>query len=161
MEVDLSSIMVCGIASEEVLVTAECDYDEHEPAPKPSKKPIPVSSETTEDATAAEDNKDRRELVTQIRQCLEEFPEKLSALKGVAPEKLTMEELQKVWSEIEYTMGEPEQQLGVRLLTTAFMLHRVNSSITVPSPEDTTPTPSTEVQPSTTEVMTDPKYADL
>jgi orotidine-5'-phosphate decarboxylase len=44
-------------------------------------------------------------VATQIRQCLEDFPEKLSAPKGTKLEGKSMEELQKIWSEIEYMMG--------------------------------------------------------
>jgi hypothetical protein len=44
-------------------------------------------------------------LATQIRQCFEEFPEKLSTLKNAKLEGKSIKELQKIWSEIEYIMG--------------------------------------------------------
>jgi ribosomal protein L10 len=39
------------------------------------------------------------------RQCFEEFPEKLSTLKNTKLDGKSIEELQKIWSEIEYIMG--------------------------------------------------------
>jgi hypothetical protein len=101
MEVDLSSIMVQ--AKEET-------YDDFEDnvADEPDFDPEPVTQEP--EAKAKEGKKqvtdaDQRELAIQIRQCLEEFPEKLSALKKTKIEGKSMEELQKIWSEIEYMMG--------------------------------------------------------
>jgi hypothetical protein len=60
------------------------------------------SYQDTKDTT---NDKDQRELATQIRQRFEEFPEKLSALKNTKLEVKSIEELQKIWSEIEYIMG--------------------------------------------------------
>jgi hypothetical protein len=47
-------------------------------------------------------DKDQCELATQIRQCFEEFPKKLSMLKNTKLEGKSIKELQKIWLEIEY-----------------------------------------------------------
>jgi hypothetical protein len=41
-------------------------------------------------------------LATQIRQCFEEFPEKLASFKKTKLEGKSLKELQKIWAEIEY-----------------------------------------------------------
>jgi hypothetical protein len=62
------------------------------------KRPAPVEE-------TAEQDQNQRELATQIRQCFEEFPEKLAALKKTKLEGKSIAELQKIWDEINYIMG--------------------------------------------------------
>jgi hypothetical protein len=101
MEVDFSSIMYHAPAKEAYEEDNIADYeDDYLPEAPPAKdlEPKPEAAKATTD-------KDQRELATQIRQCFEEFPEKLSALKKTKLEGKSMEELQKIWAEIEYMMG--------------------------------------------------------
>jgi hypothetical protein len=108
MEVDLSSIMASAPEP-----AAQSDYsrfsmpdmaipDEVNNNVEKTRAPDEKSDSNANDATT---DKDQRELATQIRQCFEEFPEKLSMLKNTKLEGKSIEELQKIWSEIEYIMG--------------------------------------------------------
>jgi hypothetical protein len=62
-----------------------------------AKRPAPVEE-------TAEQDQNQRELATQIRQCFEEFPEKLAALNKTKLEGKSIAE-QKIWDEINYIMG--------------------------------------------------------
>jgi hypothetical protein len=106
MEVDLSSIMVSAPES-----SAPADFPCCNDPPIPKNMQREEQSENSRQQSHQVDikntttNKDQLKLATQIRQCFEEFPEKLSALKNTKLEGKSMEELQKKWSEIEYIMG--------------------------------------------------------
>jgi hypothetical protein len=63
-----------------------------------AKRPAPIEE-------TAEQDENQRALATQIRLCLEDFPEKLSTLKKTKLEGKSMAELQKIWYEINYLMG--------------------------------------------------------
>jgi hypothetical protein len=104
MEVDLSSIMV-GMPES----SAPADFPGYNDPPmipdnmqREFKEQSENSYQDTKDTT---NDKDQHELATQIRQCFEEFPKKLSAIKNTKLEGKSIEELQKIWSEIEYIMG--------------------------------------------------------
>jgi hypothetical protein len=106
MEVDLSSIMV-GVSKP----TAPTDYlrlsaqDMAIPADIYSKNDAEESRVYDKEPENTSTDKNQHELATQICQCFEEFPEKLSTLKNTKLEGKSIEELQKIWSEIEYIMG--------------------------------------------------------
>jgi hypothetical protein len=105
MEVDLSSIMV-GMPES----SAPADFPRYNDIPSDNTQREERSENSPQqshqvDIKNATTDKDQRELATQIRQCFEEFPEKLSTLKNTKLDGKSIEELQKIWSEIEYIMG--------------------------------------------------------
>jgi hypothetical protein len=104
MEVDLSSIIV---STPESSTPADFPgYNDPPMIPDNMQREFKEKSENSyQDTKDTTNDKDQRELATQIRQCFEEFPEKLSAIKNTKLEGKFMEELQKIWSEIEYIMG--------------------------------------------------------
>jgi hypothetical protein len=98
MEVDLSSIMV---STPESSTPADFPgYNDPPMIPDNMQREFKEQSENSyQDTKDTTNDKDQRDLATQIRQCFEEFPEKLSALKNTKLEGKSMEELQKIWSE--------------------------------------------------------------
>jgi hypothetical protein len=104
MEVDLSSIMVS--TPESSTLADFPGYNDPPMIPDTMQREFKEKSENSyQDTKDTKNDKDQHELATQIHQCFKEFPEKLSALKNTKLKGKSIEELQKIWSEIEYIMG--------------------------------------------------------
>lgn len=77
--------------------------DEPDAQPSPAAQPAPV--EPAEPTKTATEKIDRQQLETAVRLCLENYPEKLAAMKKLKPAELTDDELEECWKQIEFTMG--------------------------------------------------------